>query len=78
MSLEERIGIFLAEHPEQLFTASDLKRELNLYDNWGVLDTLKRMAKKHLILTIAKDKTDSYVMGYTYNVNLTNKIALVE
>ena len=70
MSLEERISIFLAEHPEQLFTASDLKRELDLYDDWGVLDTLKRMAKKHTISAIAKDKMDSFVMGYTYNINL--------
>jgi len=70
MTLEERIGIFLEEHPKQIFTASELKSELNLYDDWGVLYTLKRMAKKHTIQTIAKDKMDSFVMGYTLNINL--------
>lgn len=69
MSLEDRIVIFLAENPKRLFTASEINTELNLCDTWGVLYTLKHMAGKHLISPIPKDMNDSYVMGYTFNIN---------
>lgn len=68
MSLEDRIGIFLAEHPSKIFTRSELRDILKTDDNWSLMVSLKKMVATHEILPIAVECQDCFIMGYKYNL----------